>query len=77
MAKVHITRVAVLITLFTTGILGIFAMPMDDSPSWYSDLLLSKAIGAGGIWTFHRLYKKWRMTDKWIKAYDKWAAAHC
>ena len=72
MVIIHLTRVAILITLFTVGLLGIFAMPMDDSPTWCSDLFLSKVLGVACIWIFSKLYEIWRKTDKWIQAYDKW-----
>lgn len=72
MVKIHLTRIAILITLFTAGLLGIFTIPMDDSATWYSDLLLSKLLGGVSIWIFSKLYHTWRKTDKWIRAYDKW-----
>lgn len=75
MVKVHLTRIAILITLFAVGLLGIFATPMDDSPTWYSDLFLSKGIGAGCLWIFYKFYEVWKRTDSWIQAYDKWNEA--
>lgn len=72
MVKIHLTRVAILITLLTVGMLGIFAIPVDDSPTWYFDLFLSKLSGGACIWIFSKLYEIWRKTDKWIQAYDKW-----
>lgn len=72
MIKVHLIRIAILLTLFTVGMLGIFAMPMDDSPTWCFDLFLSKILGVACIWIFSKLYEIWKKTDKWIQAYDKW-----
>lgn len=72
MIKVHLTRIAILITLFTVGMLGIFAMPMDDSPTWCLDLFLSKILGGACLWIFSKLYEIWKKTDEWIQAYDKW-----
>ena len=72
MVKVHLIRIAILLALLTTGLLGIFSIPMDNSDTWYSDLLLSKISGAVCIWAFHRLYEKWKRIDSWIRAYDKW-----
>lgn len=72
MIKIHLTRIAILITFFTVGMLGIFAIPMDDSATWYSDLLLSKVIEAGCLWVFYKLYEVWKRTDRWIQAYEKW-----
>lgn len=72
MIKRHLIRIAILISFFTVGMLGIFAIPMDDSATWYSDLFLSKLLGGTCIWIFYRLYKVWKRTDSWIRAYDKW-----
>lgn len=72
MIKVHLIRIAILLTLFTVGMLGIFAMPMDDSPTWCFDLFLSKILGGACIWIFSKLYEIWKKTDEWIQAYDKW-----
>lgn len=77
MIKIHIIRIAILITFFAVGMLGIFSMPMDDSQTWYSDLFFSKILGAASSWIFAKLYERWKKSDKWIKAYDKWATANC
>lgn len=72
MIIIHLARVAILIALLTAGILGIFAVPVDHSTTWYSDLILSKLLGASCIWTFHKLYETWKKTDDWFIAYDEW-----
>lgn len=72
MIKIHLTRIAILITFFTVGMLGILAIPMDDSETWYSDLFLSKLLGGACIWIFAKLYEVWKRTDSWIRIYDKW-----
>ena len=77
MIKIHIIRVAFLLALFTVGLLSLFAMPMDDSPTWYSDLLLSKGLAAACLWAFGRLYKRWKETDSWVRAYDRWNGVKC
>ena len=72
MVKLHLTRITVLISLFTVGLLGIFAVPMEDSPTWYFDLFFSKILGGACIWIFSKLYGIWRKTDDWIRTYDEW-----
>lgn len=72
MNKVSFLRVSFLLGIFAIGMLGIFAIPMDDSPTWFSDLLFSKLIGGACFWIFSKFYDHWKKTDKWIKAYDKW-----
>lgn len=72
MIKVSILRASILLSLFTIGMLGVFAIPVDDSTTWYFDLLFSKLIGGACLWIFSKLYEHWKKTDKWIKAYDKW-----
>ncbi len=74
MIKVSILRASILLGLFTIGMLGVFAIPLEDSPTWFSDLFISKLIGGTGIWVFSKLYTHWKKKDKWIKAYDKWNA---
>ena len=72
MIKKSILRILILITLFTTGFLGIFAIPVDNSDSWYTDLFISKIGAVISFWLFSRLYRKWKVSDPWIRAYDKW-----
>ncbi len=68
MNKVSFLRASFLLGIFAIGMLGIFAIPMDDSTTWFSDLLISKLIGAAALWFFSKLYDHWKKTDKWIKA---------
>lgn len=77
MMKIHIIRVVFLLALFSVGIFSLFAMPMDDSLTWYSDLFISKAIAALCLWVFGNLYDRWKKTDRWIRAYDKWCENQC
>ena len=65
-------RIAILLALFSAGLLGMLSIPMDASPRWYSDLILSKAIGCLSLLAFAKLYARWRKTDRWIRAYDRW-----
>lgn len=76
MTKKSILRILLLITLFTTGFLGLFAIPVDNSDSWYTDLLLSKALAAVCLWSFGKLYTRWKKSDAWIRAYDRWNAKY-
>ena len=71
MIKIHLVRVTILTALFTVGMLGIFDIPMDDSTTWYSEQILSKTLGGGCFWIFHKLYESWKKTDSWIQAYEK------
>lgn len=67
-----IIRTLILLALFTAGLLSLFAIPMDDSTTWYSDLLISKAMAPVCLWSFGNLYERWKKTDRWVRAYDKW-----
>lgn len=64
-------RISILMALLTGAIAGIFAIPVDDSNTWYLDLLLSKAIAAGCVWLFSILYRQWRKTDPHIRAFHR------
>lgn len=67
-------RVSILITLSIVAFIGIFSTPIDDSPTWFSDLLISKSIGFLAAWVISKLYPRWAETDKWVSTYDKWCA---
>ena len=73
MIKISIIRVLLLLSLFAIGLSSLFAIPMDDSPTWTSDLLISKGIAFCSLWLFNRLYERWKITDRFIRAYDRWS----
>lgn len=66
-------RIIILLTLFSVGFFLLFAIPMDDSPSWTSDLLLSKGLAFLSLWQFNRLYERWKVADRIISAFDRWS----
>lgn len=72
MKRISIIRVLLLLSLFTVGLLSLFAIPMDDSPTWTSDLIISKAFAFISLWLFNRLYERWKVADQIIRAFDKW-----
>lgn len=72
MIKISIIRVLLLLSLFTIGLFSLFAIPMDDSPTWTSDLILSKCLAFITFWLFNRLYERWKVADRFIRAFDKW-----
>ena len=72
MIVIHITRVALLILLIAVGLLSLFVIPIDDSPTWCSDLFLSKGLAGVCLWSFGKLYTRWKDTDSWVRAYDRW-----
>lgn len=73
MVRISIIRVLLLLSLFTVGLLSLFAIPMDDSPTWTLDLLLSKFLAALCLWCFNRLYERWKIVDRLIRAFDRWS----
>ena len=70
--SISIIRILLLLTLFTVGLFYLFANPIDDSPTWTSDLILSKCIGFITLWLFNRLYERWKIVDRFIRAFDRW-----
>ncbi len=72
MKRISLIRVLLLLSLFTVGIFCLFAIPMDDSATWYSDFFISKAVATGCLWRFGKLYERWKKTDSWVRAYDRW-----
>lgn len=72
MIRISLIRVLLLLSLFTVGFLCLFAIPVDDSETWYSDLILSKGVAAVCFWSFGKLYERWKKTDRWVRAYDRW-----
>ena len=49
--------------LLIVALLGIFSEPFEDSRTWLSDLILSKAIGFGAGYAIFRLYGYWSGKD--------------
>ena len=72
MIRISIIRVLLLLSLFTVGLFSLFAIPMDDSPTWTSDLILSKCLAFIMLWLFNRLYERWKVADRFIRAFDRW-----
>ena len=60
---INLRRVA-LIALGVVAFLGIFSTPVDDSTTWWRDLILSKVIGFAAGYTLHRLFTRWEADDK-------------
>lgn len=73
MIRISIIRVLSLVSLFTVGLFSLFAIPMDDSPTWALDLILSKGVAFIMFWLFHRLYERWKVGDRLIRAFDMWS----
>lgn len=66
-----IIRITLIVAAASVGTLGLMAVPYDDSPTWFTDFFLSKAIAAAGWYAAWLLYAKWSKVDKWLEAYDK------
>lgn len=64
-----IIRTSILIALAIAALIGILSTPLDDSATWFADLILAKAFGAGAAYAVYKLYTRWSKTDKWIAAY--------
>lgn len=64
-------RITTLIVLFSVGFVSLFAEPLDDSPWWFEQFIISKTIAAGAFYAFYRLYDRWKKSDKWLRKYDK------
>ena len=73
MKQVSIIRAIILLALFSVGLLSLFAIPMDDSPTWTSDLFFSKGLAFFSLWLFNRLYERWKVVDRVIRAFDRWS----
>lgn len=71
---ISIIRISVLIALCFAGFICFFGEPLDDSATWFTDLLLSKGIAVLCFYGLYRLYPMWAKTDKWIGAYDRWSS---
>ena len=54
-------RYYVLLLLGFVAMIGIFGVPADDNPAWFSDMILSKVIG------FSAGYAMYRLIDHWSK----------
>lgn len=65
-----LARCAVLLAIGMVAFVGIFSCPLDDSPTWFSDFIISKAVGFGAGWAMYRLGKKWQ-NDPLIQRYMK------
>ena len=65
-----------IITLIVLGLAGLIIMldSMRDASEWrlLLHVIIDLPIAALLLYIFHRLYKRWVMTDKWIKAYNRW-----
>lgn len=72
MIRISIIRVLLLLSLFTVGLSSLLAIPMDDSTTWTSDLILSKCLAFIMFWLSNRLYERWKVTDRFIRAFDRW-----
>ena len=70
-AAISIMRIALIVAAATVGTLGLMAIPNDDSPTWLTDLYLSKAIAAAGWYVAWLLNAKWSKVDKWIGAFNE------
>lgn len=71
---ISISRIALLLGLAFICFCGLVSVPLDDSPTWGFDLLVSKVIGFGAGYAFYRLETLWAKTDKWLMAYERWSA---
>lgn len=52
-------RYYVLLLLGFVAMIGIFGIPADDNPAWFSDMILSKVIGFGAGYAMYRLIEHW------------------
>lgn len=52
-------RYYVLFLLGFVATVGIFGVPDDNSPTWFTDMLLSKVIGFGAGYILYRLIIYW------------------
>lgn len=51
-------RYYILFVLELVGIVFLFAVPMDDSETWFSDLIFSKAVAVVAWYAWYRLVKR-------------------
>ncbi len=71
-----LTRIIILLALALAATFGILSVPADDaSPTWITELILSKAIGFGAAVILCFLYSEWSLCDDIIRAFDRWCTA--
>ena len=63
-------RYYVLLLLGFVAIIGIFGVPDDDSPTWFGDMIFSKAVGFGAGYAIYRLIEHWSK-KKLIPEFDE------
>lgn len=71
---VSILRIAALLALATAAVAGILSLPAGTSATWLPDLLVGKALGIAAALAYHRLYRRWAVSDPWLAAYHAWQA---
>lgn len=52
-------KFSALVALFIVGFVSLFAIPADNSPTWWSDFFISKSIAAASWLSFVYLNKRW------------------
>lgn len=67
-----IFRISVLVALCLVGFITLFGEPLDNSATWFLDLLASKVVAALCFYGIYRLYPAWAKTDKWVGAFERW-----
>jgi hypothetical protein len=67
-----IIRICILAALIMVALVGVLSFPMENSTSWFTDILISKSIGVAAIYALCKLYVRWAKTDKLISAYYHW-----
>lgn len=56
-------RYYVLLLLGFIAMIGIFGIPADDNPAWFSYMILSKVIGVGAGYAMYRLIEHWNKNN--------------
>lgn len=64
-------RIAVLFGIFGIALIGLVAVPDDDSAWWMEQFFISKGIAAAAFYAFYKLDSRWSKTDRWLKAYNE------
>lgn len=52
-------RASILIALFMAGIVALFIIPENDSPTWWSELIITKTICVICFYILARLIRRW------------------
>lgn len=71
--SISIIRIAILLSLGVIGFLFFFGEEEDPTPfAFFIHVIIDKAFACLCLYKACKLYARWRKSDPWIMAYDKW-----